>query len=478
MKAHPKYRLRPTPPILKMVMDTYWLYTPGYGAVKWEEFYKNGIMAIARDYLGDLSQYETKEAMRTRMTECGTDKGTSTYKNAALEAWQFAHEMQGGDIVLAKRGKRSLVGWGVVVSDYIYDENRPDEYKNIRKVKWFNQGEWTVECDLETKVLTNITPYPELVDYLWSSFSSEEDAFYNEALPPDCETNDPLTEYSANDFLSEVYLSVEQYNTLVSLLMKKKNIILQGAPGTGKTYAAERLAYSIIGSRNSEQVTIIQFHQSYSYEDFVMGYRPKPDGGFELKHGVFYELCKRAESDKDNKYFLIIDEINRGNLSKIFGELFVLLESDKRGKEVRLLYSDELFSVPANLYVIGMMNTADRSLAMMDYALRRRFSFFNMEPAFASAGFKKYLQAKNNPKLNALVAAVIRLNEAIAADDALGSGFCIGHSYFCAGNDEIIDNKWLEAVVDYEIIPLLNEYWFDEPQKVRSWADALRKAIA
>ncbi|GHV36835.1 hypothetical protein FACS1894187_12170 [Synergistales bacterium] len=163
-------------------------------------------------------------------------------------------------------------------------------------------------------------------------------------------------------------------------------MILQGAPGVGKTFAAKRLAFSIIGKEDDRRVKIVQFHQSYSYEDFVMGYRP--DGrGFCLAEGPFYQFCKIAEKDDDDRpYFFIIDEINRGNLSKIFGELLMLIENDKRGEKnaLRLLYKDEDFFVPENVHIIGMMNTADRSLAMIDYALRRRFVFFDMEPAFDS----------------------------------------------------------------------------------------------
>lgn len=163
-------------------------------------------------------------------------------------------------------------------------------------------------------------------------------------------------------------MTEEEYDQLTSILQMKKNIILQGAPGVGKTFVAERLAFSLMGKPDLERVMTIQFHQSYSYEDFIMGFRPSTSG-FELRRGAFYTFCKKAESDKNHDYFFIIDEINRGNLSKIFGELFMLIENDKRGKSLQLLYSDEQFSIPENLYIIGMMNTADRSLALLDYAL-------------------------------------------------------------------------------------------------------------
>ena len=194
--------------------------------------------------------------------------------------------------------------------------------------------------------------------------------------------------YDRDKFLDEVFMSRNDYDQLESLLLRKKNLILQGAPGVGKTFAAKRLAYSIMGNKDDSRVMQVQFHQNYSYEDFVMGYKPNEEGGFELKNGMFYRFCKRAAADREHKYFFIIDEINRGNLSKIFGELFMLIEADKRGIELQLLYSDERFSIPGNVYIIGMMNTADRSLAMLDYALRRRFAFYEMKPGFGSDGFR------------------------------------------------------------------------------------------
>lgn len=204
-----------------------------------------------------------------------------------------------------------------------------------------------------------------------------------------------------------------------------------------------------------------------------MGYRPN-ETGFSLEKGPFYNFCKEAEPD-DREYFFIIDEINRGNLSKIFGELLMLIENDKRGKEVRLLYSDEKFSVPENVHIIGMMNTADRSLAMIDYALRRRFAFFEFEPAFDSDGFKEYQSKVNNQSFNNLVNTVVALNEDIADDPSLGSGYRIGHSYFIT--KEKVDNSWLYDLVEFELLPLIKEYWYDEPSKVEFWASKLSGAI-
>ncbi len=276
--------------------------------------------------------------------------------------------------------------------------------------------------------------------------------------------------YTKEDFLNEVYMAEENYNTLVGLLKNKKNLILQGAPGVGKTFAATRLAYSMMGEKDDSRIEFVQFHQNYSYEDFIMGYKPQ-DEGFKLTNGIFYQFCMNAAEHPDKDYFFIIDEINRGNMSKIFGELLMLIEKDYRGTTVTLAYSRTAFSVPKNLYIIGMMNTADRSLAMIDYALRRRFSFYEMEPGFNSKGFKAYQASLKNETFNTLIEQIIDLNREINIDDSLGSGFRIGHSYFC-GQEECTE-EWVKAVVYYDIIPMLQEYWFDDRQKVKRWENLL-----
>ncbi|MCR1881196.1 AAA family ATPase [Ligilactobacillus murinus] len=443
----------------------YWIYSPGDNACMWDEFYKLGIMGIGWDEVGNLKDFSSKEEIKERMKS--VYDASYSYKNNAHCLWQFANEIKVGDIIFAKKGMHKIVGKGVVTSDYIFDDTRAN-YKQVRKVEWQYNGEWEHPGQAVMKTLTNITPYSDYVQKLLELFVDEaEDEAVQEAeikYPP----------YSKDDFLEEVYMSEDTYDTLVELLDTKYNIILQGAPGVGKTFAAKRLAYSIMGAKDTSRVSMVQFHQSYSYEDFIQGYRPV-DNGFTLVQGVFYKFCKAAEIDDERPYFFIIDEINRGNLSKIFGELMMLIESDKRGEKLKLLYKDEWFTVPKNVRIIGMMNTADRSLAMMDYALRRRFAFFDFAPAFSSDGFRQYLADKNNEKLEKLISMVENLNIAISNDESLGDGFRIGHSYFCTDKD--ITDSWLKAVVEFELIPLLKEYWFDEPTKVRDWSMNLRGAI-
>lgn len=445
----------------------YWLYAPGEGSCMWDEFYTSGIMAIGWGEIGDLSKFDSKDAMKIKMREV-IDESLS-YKNAAHATWQFANEMKIGDIVFVKKGMHQIIGRGVVMSDYEYDNTRDDEYKNIRQVDWTHNGEWPHPGQAVMKTLTDITSYTDYVEKLNSLFEdeTEEDAEdVEKTYPP----------YTKEDFLSEVFMPEEEYDKLSGILRIKKNIILQGAPGVGKTFVAKRIAFSMMGVKDVERVMMVQFHQSYSYEDFIMGFRPSTDG-FELKRGAFYNFCKKAEIDGDNDYFFIIDEINRGNLSKIFGELFMLIENDKRGVSLQLLYSDEKFSVPKNIYIIGMMNTADRSLAMLDYALRRRFAFFEIKPAFTTDGFREYRMSLENEKFDKLIACVESLNNVISNDESLGDGFCIGHSYFCNLLPDTINDQVLSGIVEYELIPLLKEYWFDEPTKVKDWSSNLRSAI-
>lgn len=445
----------------------YWIYAPGENSCMWEEFYSEGIMAIGWGEIGDLKTFDSKDAMKSKMKE--TFDASLSYKNAAHATWQFVNDMKIGDIVFVKKGMHQLVGRGVVSSDYEYDADCNDKYGNIRKVNWTHKGEWPHPGQAVMKTLTDITSYTDYVEKLNALFEDESAEDVEEVSK-----NYPV--YTEDDFLDEVFMAEEEYSKLVGILKAKKNVILQGAPGVGKTFAAKRLAYSVMGVKDIDRVMMVQFHQSYSYEDFIMGFRPSTTG-FELKKGAFYNFCKKAEIDSDNDYFFIIDEINRGNLSKIFGELFMLIENDKRGIELQLLYSDEKFAVPANVYIIGMMNTADRSLAMLDYALRRRFAFFEIKPGFETDGFREYKMSLDNDKFNKLINCVEKLNSVIASDESLGEGFCIGHSYFCNFEADKIDNECLYGIVEYELIPLLKEYWFDEPTKVKDWSNNLRSAV-
>ena len=578
---------------------SYWTFSPGEKASKWHLCVDRGIMCLGWDALGDLSQYASREDMRAEIKKQYPTDGNA--KNDSLAVWQFSHEMKIGDVVFAKNGRDTIIGRGIVGSDYYFDDSFSN-FKQVRKIYWENVGEWKTDDMHAMKTLTNVTQYKDYVDKLNSLFDTpdnveeplplptsdnywwlvanpqiwslsdmkigeeQEYSLYNdkgnqrrifqhflnakkgdkvlgyearstqkviclleiskendgeeigfkkiETLPnpvsfstlkeipglKDMEYmknqqgsffkvtpeeyriimglargEKPVEKenYSKEDFLKDVFASQDDYERLKSLLLRKKNLILQGAPGVGKTYAAKRLAYAIMGKKDEDRIMQVQFHQNYSYEDFVMGYKPNDRGGFDLKPGKFYKFCKDAEKDRDHKYFFIIDEINRGNLSKIFGELLMLIESDYRDKKIELSYNDEKFSVPTNVYIIGMMNTADRSLAMIDYALRRRFSFFEMKPGFETPQFKAYIAEKKDTKLDKLVNAIVDLNKLIESDDSLGSGFCIGHSYLC----ELGTEYNLQSIVEYDIIPMLREYWFDNNERFNQEALKLRNAL-
>jgi 5-methylcytosine-specific restriction protein B len=581
----------------------YWLFAPGRNASLWDEMYKENIMAIGWDQLGDLAQYGSLKEVEKKLRVVLNAKGSK--KNDARCCYDFANTIQEGDIIICKKGRHSYIGYGVVVSEYIYDQDR-DSYTHVRKVDWKKRGAWKeTELKIAIKTLTDLTPYPDYIERLkeligigveinywwmnanptiWSysemeindsrvytthndrgnkrriykhmqavkpgdpiigyiaspnrkitamlevtggvrdseegeifSFKKTEDldfpvSFDELKIIPELQNSEviinnqgslfKLTEkefevimniiaernpktqdlvmepYTIEDATKDLFLSEDDFREYLDLLAIKKNIVLQGPPGVGKTFVSKRLAYALLGFKDDSKVEMIQFHQTYSYEDFIQGYRPSPDAGFSLATGIFYNMCKRAENNPKSKYVLVIDEINRGNLSKIFGELLMLIEADKRGKEyeLSLTYSPgEKFSVPKNIYLIGTMNTADRSIAMVDYALRRRFSFLSLTPQFnkkfadnlQSARFGKRLQKK-------IINRLTELNEEIKSDtNNLGEGYQIGHSYFCPDGDKPYNNHWYNKKIKYEIAPLLKEYWFDEPEKVNEIVEEL-----
>ena len=591
------------------IEPSYWSFSPGEQASKWDFCVNEGVMCMGWDKLGDYSLYPSLEKTNQAIKRLYPTEGSA--KNDTLAVWQFANEIKEGDVVFAKKGRNTIIGRGVVESDYMYDDHLPN-YKHIRKVKWTNVGEWKTDDMHAMKTLTNVTRYKDYVDrlnalidenkpsvhkdstnkqYWWLTGSPKywspsndwevgddiDYTLYNEkgnkrrvfkhfmeAKPGDlviayestpvlqivaigrvvsetdgevlyirkieelqspvpyteilnnpilkksepvmnrCQGSlflltydeykevmrlirkdnpEPIIEeeeqvedcetYTDKDFLGQVYMNEHQLQTLKSLLMRKKNLILQGAPGVGKTFAAQRLAYTMMGVKDQSRVKLIQFHQNYSYEDFVIGYKPNLEGGFSLVNGIFYEFCQQARVHREMPYFLIIDEINRGNLSKIFGELLQLIEADYRDQPIQLAYNKQRFSVPSNLYIIGMMNTADRSLAMIDYALRRRFSFFEIKPGFETEAFNNDISKLEIPNLKELINAIIELNKVIADDDSLGSGFCIGHSYLC----NLSNDSDLESIVEYDIIPMLREYWFDNDEQFKLQAEKLRNAL-
>jgi len=333
----------------------------------------------------------------------------------------------------------------------------------------------------------------QLIDFVWYGKDQDYDYFI-ELLGGEKEGKkvDDISEispnppYSIDDIVaSGVFLSKEELEQILEKLNDKKSIIIQGPPGVGKTFIAQKLAYALMQEKADDRLEFVQFHQSYSYDDFIRGYRPAEEAGlFKLQNGIFFEFCEKAKNDPDREYVFIIDEINRGNLSQILGEVLMLIERDKRGKDfsVPLVYRKEgesRFYVPANLYLIGLMNLADRSLAMVDYALRRRFGFITLLPQFESDIYRHWLTERSmNPDLiNLIINKLSALNRIIYNDPMLGENYQIGHSYFCPRGDDFsgLDEEWYESIVRTEIIPLLKEYWFDNQSKVD---DAIKSLLS
>ena len=298
---------------------------------------------------------------------------------------------------------------------------------------------------------------------------------FDTQLPFKTDAQAMLETYSIDDIASDgCFLPKAKIEMILKRFRAKKNLILQGPPGTGKTWLAKRLAFALMGQRDDSKIRAVQFHPNLSYEDFIRGWRPSGEGKLTLVDGPFMEMIKAAIDDPESKYVIVIEEINRGNPAQVFGEMLTLLETDKRTPDEALELSYRKFDgervyIPSNLYVIGTMNIADRSLALVDLALRRRFAFIDLEPTLGKP-WHDWVQSKNGIDSNVLTGIDSRiraLNEEISADTSLGAQFQVGHSYVTPAVGMTITNakEWFSEVVQTEIGPLLDEYWFDDLEK-------------
>jgi len=444
--------------------DAFWKIAPGEEASMWEDCLDGGLICIGWDQLGELTKYPNEAALRVAFKEIG-DKGVKGYQKVGQVSTQLIpfRDLKPGALILANRGITSILGLGKVTEPYFYDDTR-SSYKHCVSVEWY---------DTNTRSLFSARDWDDVKTFPFSTMKSLSRTEFQrlaalpaeDALQDDSVLVDEKTEMSNGPYeslTSSTYLPIEFFSDCEHLLRTKQQIILQGVPGTGKTFVADKLATWWAGSE--KRTEIVQFHENYGYEDFMQGIRPEPDStgsvSFRLRNGVFMDFCEKARLDDGNRYVLIIDEINRGKPTRVFGELLYLLEY--RDKKMRL-QSGEHFSIPANVFLIATMNTIDRSIALVDYALRRRFAFLSLSPieGTQTVVLRKWFHKHQIQNAEAIERLFLALNQRASERDP---SLMVGHSYFMdqsfASNGTVTDED-LKHLWRYYIMPLLAEYEYE-----------------
>ena len=471
----------------------FWVVRAGRTGEEEKYILENNIITIGWN-AGDLSLFKDKENLKREFTKLNPTFKKQSIAMISSELWKFAKEIKKGDIImlpqLAKDSNHNIA-IAQVIDDYRYREDLP-EIKNIRPVLWLHRNIPINEFMDDAKDSFGIPSTLYRINKLSAIQSIIETMQKYKILPQELQKlqNDEKIEtpiknknhISTIESLSEsLFMSVEKLKTIEELLEDKKQIIFYGPPGTSKTYVAKEFAEYF--TQNIENIEIVQFHQSYSYEDFIEGIKPKLSEtektiiGFEKKEGIFKHLVHRCLQNPDKKFVMIIDEINRGNISKIFGELIYLLEYRKKNESIHLTYSlpNEKFYIPGNLYIIATMNSADRSIAFVDYALRRRFYFIDFYPDSNIEILSKWL--KKNYNINEINPANIvnLLNELNAIiEEQLGREFEIGYSFFMKEN---LNYKHLERIKEYAIMPLIQQYFFGKKKNIENIQNIFKKYL-
>jgi 5-methylcytosine-specific restriction protein B len=435
----------------------FWKVAPGEKARLWPDCLHGSFMCVGWSKIGDMRQYADRDAFSEMYR--GLHPVPGSFKQWK-EIWGFAKEIKRGDIIVANNGLSEIVGVGTCTGDYYYEQNRA-EYKHCLPVHWETMPRFSVPEAARTITARWFSgtvkrlgrdEYQRLIAGV-----SGGDAPMVNAGASDAPQVSVVSSYAA--VCKETCLPEAFFADCERLLGTKKQVILQGAPGTGKTFVAEKLAALWAG--DGDRVKVVQFHESFGYEDFVYGIKPRvgADGktAFCPEPGVFLRFCKTVRDDPEENYVLLIDEINRAKTSRVFGELLYLLEYREQKVE---LQSGTEFSIPDNLYIIGTMNTTDKSIALVDYALRRRFAFVDLVPVKngKSVVLRKWLNAKGIINAAEVDALFVALNNAIAQKD---EALMVGHSYFMqkqAVDEKHFSDDLLRFLWEYYILPLIAEY--------------------